>query len=39
MKFTGKFNSNEEAADVLNNIALLNGLTVTKTNTGFEIEK
>jgi len=39
MKFTGKFNSNEEVATILNNIALLNGLTVTKTNAGFEIKK
>jgi ferric-dicitrate binding protein FerR (iron transport regulator) len=39
MKFTGKFNSNEDVETMLNNIALLNGLTVTKTNTGFEIKK
>ena len=39
MKFTGKFNSYEDEATILNNIALLNGLSVTKTNTGFEIKK
>ncbi|MFC4231500.1 FecR family protein [Parasediminibacterium paludis] len=39
MKFTGKFNSNEEVGTIINNIALLNGLTVTKTITGFEIKK
>ncbi len=39
MKFTGRFTSNEKVASVLNNIALLNGLTVAKTNSGFEIKK
>lgn len=39
IKFTGKLNSNEDVATILNNIALLNGLTVAKTNTGFEIKK
>jgi ferric-dicitrate binding protein FerR (iron transport regulator) len=39
MKFTGRFNSQEEVTSILNNIALLNGLTVAKTTTGFEIKK
>lgn len=39
MKFTGRFGSQEDVVSILNNIALLNGLTVTKTNTGFEIKK
>lgn len=39
MSFIGRIDKSDAIEDILNDIALLNNLTVTKTGTGFTIEK
>jgi len=39
MNFTGKFNVTENPESILNNIALLNSLKVSKTEAGYKIER